>query len=426
MRTRQILTGIGAIAAFILPPATVHADAVSDFYGKRNFEIHVGFAAGGGYDTYARLLSRYIGNHIPGKPNVVVKNRTGSATVKLTNLLYNKGPMDGSVMGMVARGIPTHAFLGGTGAKFDPTKFHWVGSMNNEVSACMVHKRSGAKTFADLLKTKVVVGGQGASSDSDQFSNFLNNLMGTKFKLITGYPGTAVTVLALDRGEVDGICGWSWTSVKKMRGHDVKAGNIYPVLQMALKKHPELPNIPLITDFARSHEQRKQMELIFSRQTIGRPFLLPPRVPKDRVAAIRKAFIDTMKDAAFLAAIKKSKLELSWVTGDEVQKLVESVLSTPKSIVAATRQNLYPRGKLQQAKLTYIDAKGKISKIQRGGRRLILSVDGKKVKVGISGSGTKIMVDGKKAKRKAFKTGMVCTVSYLGHGTTAQSADCKS
>ena len=426
MSIKRFLFGVAAGAGLVLPTASVNADAVSDFYSGRNFEIHVGFAAGGGYDVYARLLSRYIGEHIPGKPTVIVKNRTGSATIKLTNLLYNKGPMDGTVMGMVARGIPTHTLLGGKGAKFDPTKFHWIGSMNNEVSACMLHKRSGASNFADVLKKKVVVGGQGASSDADQFANFITNLMGAQFKLITGYPGTAVTVLALDRGEVDGICGWSWTSVKQMRGGELKAGNIYPVLQMALKKHPDLPNVPLITDIARTDGQRKQMELIFSRQTIGRPFLLPPQVPKERVVAIRKAFVDTMKDPKFIAAVQKSKLELNWVSGDEVQTLVETVLATPKDIVEATKQNLFPKGPVQTAKLTYIDAKGSIAEIQRGGRRVVLTVDGKKTKIGISGSGTKIMVDGKKAKRSAFKPGMSCVFSYLGEGTTARSADCKS
>lgn len=426
MRLGRLIAHIGIFAAVAAPSLSANADAVSEFYGGRTFEIHVGFAAGGGYDTYARLLARYIGDHIPGKPAVIVKNVTGSATIKLSNLLYHKGPMDGSVMGMVARGIPTHELLGGTGAKFDPVKFHWVGSMNNEVSACMLHKRSGVANFAGLLEKQVVVGGQGASSDSDQFTNFLTNLMGAKFKLITGYPGTAVTVLALDRGEVDGICGWSWTSIKKMRGTALRAGDIYPVLQMALKKHPDLPNVPLITDIARTDEQRKQMELIFSRQTIGRPFLLPPNVPAARVAAIRKAFADTMKDAKFLQAVEKAKLELNWVSGEEVQELVESVLATPREIVAATQQNLFPKGPVQKAKLSYIDATGKIDKIQRGGRRVILNIDGEKVRVGISGSGTRITIDGEKSKRSAFKAGMTCKISYLGPDTTARSADCNS
>ena len=428
MRTsiQKGLAGTLAALAVSLTAPVAQADAVSDFYKGRTFEIHVGFAAGGGYDTYARMLGRRIGEHIPGKPKVIVKNKTGSATVKLTNILYNKGPMDGSVLGMVARGIPTHTLLGGGGGKFDPAKFHWVGSMNNEVSTCIIHDRTKARTFSDLLKSEVIVGGQGASSDSDQFTNFVNNLMGSKMKLITGYPGTAVTVLALDRGEVDGICGWSWTSVKKMRGGDIKNGSLNVLMQLALKKHPELPNVPLITDLARTENQTRQMELIFSRQTIGRPFLLPPKVPQARVAAIRTAFINTMKDPAFIADVKKAKLELNWVDGKEVQSLVERVLATPKDVVAAARQNIFPKGPVQKAKLTYLDGTGKIASTKRGGRRMTIMIDGKKLKFRVSGSGTKITVDGKKAKRKAVKVGMNCAISYLGPDTTARSMDCKS
>jgi len=423
---KQCISATATALAALLAGGAAQADAVSDFYKNKRFQILVGFAPGGGYDTYARVLARRIGEHIPGKPTVIVKNLTGSATLKLTNLLYNRGPMDGSVMGMVARGIPTHSLLGGQGAKFDPTKFHWVGSMNNEVSTCVVHERANIKSFSDLLQKELIVGGQGPSSDPDQFANFLKNLMGAKLKLITGYPGTAVTVLALDRGEVNGMCGWSWTSAKKMRGGLLKQGNLKVLMQLSLKKHPELTDKPIITDLARTDNQRKQMELLFSRQTIGRPFMLPPKVPQPRVAAIRKAFIDTMKDPAFLAIVKKSKLELNWVGGEEVQALVKRVLATPKDVVSALRQNIFPKGPVQKAKLTYLDVTGKISSSKRGGRRMVIMVDGKKQKFSVSGSKTKITVDGKKAKRKAVKVGMTCRVSYLGPGTTARSMNCKS
>lgn len=402
----------------------VLADPVADFYKGRTFQIHVGFVAGGGYDRYSRFLSRYMGRHIPGKPKIIVKNKAGSATVKLTNILYNIGPFDGSVMGMVARGIPTHGLLGGKGGKYDPTKFNWIGSMNNEVSTCMISSRAKAKNFADILKHEVIVGGQGATSDADQFTNFMKNLMGAKFRLITGFPGTAVTVLAIDRGEVDGLCGWSWTSVSKMRGKAVKAGKLFPILQMALKKHPELPNIPLITDFARNDNQMKQMELLFSRQTMGRPFMLPPKVPADRVKAIRAAFVATMKDPDFIARAKKTRTEIAWESGEKVQALIGRVLNTPPEVVAEVAKNLRPSGPVEKAKLTYITAKGTIKAIKRGGRRLELMVDGKKVKTNISGSRTKITIAGKKAKRKAFKEGMVCTISYLGPGTGSRSVDC--
>ncbi len=421
----KILTTATVIALSTVWVPDSRADKVADFYKGKGFQIHVGFAAGGGYDRYARFLSRYMGRHIPGKPSIVVKNRTGSATIQLTNVLYNVGPFDGSVMGMVARGVPTHRLLGGKGDKYDPTKFNWVGSMNNEVSLCMLSARTKVKTFGELLNKEVIVGGQGATSDADQFTNFLKNLMGAKLRLITGFPGTAFTVLALDRGEVDGMCGWSWSSVQKMRGKDVKSGKIYPVLQMALKKHPDLPNVPLITDIARNDSQRQQMELMFSRQTIGRPFMLPPKVPAERVKAIRTAFVNTMKDPEFIAEAKRTKTEVQWVSGEEVQALIERVLATPKDIVEATRKNVFPKGPVEKAKLKYITAKGTITAVKRGGRRLELTVDGKKVKTSISGSKTKVTIAGKKAKRKDLKKGQVCTISYLGSGTQSKTVACQ-
>jgi len=413
-----------ALVAFpgVLP---ARADAVADFYKGKIFEIHVGFAAGGGYDSYARFLARHIGRHIPGTPKVIVRNRPGGATLTLANALYAKGPMDGTVMGMVARGVPTHALLGGNGTHFDPGRFHWVGSMNNEVSTCVVAARAGIDDFAGLLEKEVAVGGQGPGSDADQFTNFIDNLMGARMKLITGYPGTAVTVLALDRGEVDGICGWSWTSVKHMRGEAVAAGRLRILVQMALRKHPELPDVPLITDLARTASQRRQMELLFSRQTIGRPFLLPPGVPKARVEAVRAAFAAAMRDPAFVAEAGKAGMETHWVSGAEVQKLIERVLATPTEIVAAARRNIFPKGPVARASLSFIDAIGRIDAVKRGGRRLVMSIGGKTVDAAVSGGRTEITVKGKPANRGAIKAGMRCRISYLGPGTTARSLDCQ-
>ncbi len=422
----RFVTSLVACLTATTAATTAKADAVADFYKGKTFEIHVGFSAGGGYDAYARFLARHIGKHIPGNPAVVVKNRTGSGTIKLTNILYNVGPFDGTVMGMVSRAIPTHEMLGGKGAQFDSNQMNWVGSMNNEVSVCLLSDRAKAKSFADTLKFETVVGGQGAASDADQFALFVKHLLGSKFNLITGYPGTAVTVLAMDRGEVDGICGWSWSSVLRMRGEQIKSGKIRPVLQLALKKHPDLPAIPLITDLARNDSQRQQMELVFIRQAIGRPFVLPPKVPADRVEAIRKAFAATMKDPEFIAEAKKSDTEIDWVGGEEVQQLIARVLKTPKPVVEATRQNLFPKGEVQRAKLTYVDAAGTIAAIKSEGRRLELKgADGATLKTAISGSGTKITIGGQPAKRSALKQGMSCKISYLGPGTEARSLDCQ-
>lgn len=421
---RSVAAGVALALLAASGALPARADSVADFYKGKIFEIDVGFAAGGGYDAYARFLARHIGRHIPGKPRVVVRNRPGAATLTLANALYAKGPMDGTVMGMVARGVPTHKLLGGNGTHFDPGRFHWVGSMNNEVSTCVIADRAGIDDFAGLLEKEVTVGGLGPGSDADQFTSFLDNLMGTRMKLITGYPGTGVSVLALDRGEIDGICGWSWTSVKRMRGAAVAAGRLKVLVQLALRKHPDLPDVPLITDLARTDSQRRQMELLFSRQTIGRPFLLPPDVPKARVEAIRAAFATTMTDPAFVTEAGKAGMEIQWVSGAEIQKLIRRVLDTPTPIVAAARRNIFPKGPVAHTRLSFIDAIARIDAVKRGGRRLVMWIGGKKVDAAVSGGRTAITVKGKPAPRGAIKVGMRCRISYLGPGTTARSLDC--
>ncbi|MEE8516294.1 MAG: tripartite tricarboxylate transporter substrate-binding protein, partial [Alphaproteobacteria bacterium] len=389
----RVLAMLGGIALIALG-TTAKAASVADFYKGKTLTLYVGFAAGGGYDTYSRLLARYMGSQIPGKPGMIVKNKAGAATLVLANWLYTVAPKDGTVIGMIARGAPTHALLGGKGANFDPTKFHWLGSMNNEVSVCVTSARAPAKSFSELRQKTTVVGTQGPTSDSEVFANFIQNLLGAKLKLISGYPGTALTVLAMDRGEVDGICGWSWTSVKLMRPKQLKAGKLNILLQMALVSHPELPNVPLITDFATTKSQRDQMELIFSRQTMGRPFLVPPGVPKARVAALRKAFMAALRDPKFIAEAKKSKREINPVSGEDVQKLIEKVLATPKETVAAARGNLVARGPIQKVKLKYFTDTGKVTRTKRGGRRVYFMLKGKEMKTSVSGSRTKVTVDG--------------------------------
>ncbi|MCH6577927.1 MAG: hypothetical protein IH807_08880 [Proteobacteria bacterium] len=426
-RSRTLgLLGAIALIALGMPSPTAKAASVADFYKGKTLTLYVGFAPGGGYDTYSRLLAPHFARNIPGKPKIIVKNKTGAATIVLANWLYNAAPRDGTVLGMIARGAPTLELLGGKGPKFDSTKFNWLGSLNNEVSVCVTSHRAPAKTFKELLEHETVVGTQGPVSDSEQFANFIQNLLGAKLRLISGYPGTAVTVLAMDRGEVDGICGWSWTSVKLMRGKDLEAGKLNILLQMSLAGHPELPDVPLITDFAKNKSQRDQMDLIFSRQTMGRPYLLPPGVPKDRVAALRKAFMATVKDPKFVAAAKRSKLEINPVSGEEIQKLIVKVLATPAKTVAAARENLKSKGPLEKAKVVMLKHSGKVTKTKKGGRRIYIDYKGKEVKAKVSGSRTKVTIDGKKTKRKHIKVGMTCTFNYPGSGMEAKNIDCKS
>jgi tripartite-type tricarboxylate transporter receptor subunit TctC len=325
-----------ALGATVLTLAAVSlaaAQSPADFYKGRTVELYVGYSVGGGYDTYARAIARHIGRHIPGHPTVVVKNMPGAGGIRLANWLYNVAPKDGTVFGTVARGAAFDPLLGSKGAQFDAIKFNWIGSANNEVSACVVWHQAGIGKFEDVFTKEMTVGGTGAASDTDQFSKVLNALFGTKIRVITGYPGGNDVALAMERGEVMGRCAWSWSSLISTHKSWVDEKKVILLIQMSLAKHPDLPNVPLIMDYAKTDEQKRILKLILARQVMGRPYLAPPGLPKDRVAALRRAFAATMTDKEFLADATKSRLEITPVTGEEVETLVHDVYQTPKEIV---------------------------------------------------------------------------------------------
>ena len=334
MRFRR-LAHVLATAVLVIAPATAgHAQSPADFYKGKNIDLMIGYSVGGGYDVYARLIARHIGKHIPGNPMVTPKNMDGAGSLRLANWLFNVAPKDGLVFGTIGRGTGFDALLGSKTAQFDGTKFNWIGSANDEVSVCVVwNGRTKITRFEDLLTNELTVGGTGAAADTDQFPRIINGVLGTRMKIITGYPGGNDVNLAMERGEVDGRCGWSWSSVESTRKSWVTDNKITILMQLSLKKHPDLPNVPLITELAKTDEQRQVLRLIFARQPLGRPYLAPPGVPQDRVDALRKAFMDTMADKEFRAEADKAQLEINPVPGDEVQKLVNEVYQTPPAVV---------------------------------------------------------------------------------------------
>jgi tripartite-type tricarboxylate transporter receptor subunit TctC len=325
---RSIAAGIALVLA---TPALAQDPAA--FFKGRTVDMMIGYSVGGGYDVYARLIAKHLGKHIPGNPNVVPKNMEGAGSLRLANWLYNVAPKDGTAMGTIGRGTGFDPLLGHKLAQFDGQKFNWIGSANDEVSVCVSWNKPGSVTkFDELYERQLTVGGTGAAADTDQFPRILNNVLGTKMKIVTGYPGGNDVNLALERGEVDGRCGWSWSSVESTRGTWVKDKKINILVQLALQKHPDLPDVPLITDQAKTEEQRQILKLIFARQALGRPYLAPPGVPADRVAALRKAFMDTMSDPEFKAETEKAQLEITPIDGEALQKLVTEVYQTPPEI----------------------------------------------------------------------------------------------
>jgi tripartite-type tricarboxylate transporter receptor subunit TctC len=427
---RLLLGCLGAAGTVIaaLGVQTAAADSVEDFYKGKTITLYVGFSPGGGYDTYARTVARHMGRHIPGNPGFVVKNRPGAGTLVLTNELYNVLPKDGTAMGVIARGTAMEPLMGNKKAKFDPRKFNWIGSANNEVSICVAWHTVPVKNIQDLRTRGLVVGGTGPGADTDAFPKLMNNILGAKLKLITGYPGGTDINLAMERGEVEGRCGWSWSSAKSRKPEWIKNNKIRVLAQMSLEKHPDMPDVPLIMDFTDDPDDKKALEVIFARQVMGRPFVAPPGVPADRVKALRDAFMAVMNDPAYLADANKQKLETgAAVSGRNVAKLVDGIYDSSERAIALAQDAVTSEKKIQITKkeIPVVTVSTTITDIKKGGRELHFQVKGKSHKTKVSGSRTKITIAGKEGKRKNIKVGMVCDVSYQGNGTEAKNIACK-
>ena len=332
MARRSIPAAAFAITGIIIFVAVARAQSAAEFYRGKSIELDIGYSVGGGYDLYARLIARRLGQHVPGNPTVVPKNMEGAGSLRLANYLYAAAPRDGTVIGAISRGAAFDPLLNEQGARFDASKFSWIGSANNEVSVCVALTSSGISKFDDLFAKPLTIGSTGAGDDTYQFPALVNAVLGTKFKIITGYPGGNDVSLALERGEVQGRCGWSWSSIKTTRLNWVRNNRIIVLVQMSLSKHPDLPDVPLIMDLAKTDEQRQIFKMIFARQTMGRPYAAPPELPADRLAALRKAFMDTMTDKDFLDEAEQSKFEINPVSGQELEALVKEVYRTPPEV----------------------------------------------------------------------------------------------
>jgi len=334
--TFGMLARLTTVAVAISLTSVAQAQSPADFYKGKNVELYIGYSVGGGYDLYARVLARHIGSHIPGNPTIVVKNMEGAGSLRLANWLYRVAPQDGSVFATFGRGIAFDPLLIGKGDQFDAVKFNWLGSANNEVSVCVALKDSGITKFEDLFTKELAVGGTGTSADTDQFPRVLNSILGTHFKIVEGYPGGNDVVMAMERGEVQGRCGWSWSSVKSTHKSWIDDKKMVVLVQLSLNKHPELPDVPSVLDFAKTDEQRAILKMIFARQVMGRPYVAPPNLPADRVAILRQAFMATMQDKDFLAEADKAGLEITPVAGEDIQRLVQQIYETPAGIARKT------------------------------------------------------------------------------------------
>jgi tripartite-type tricarboxylate transporter receptor subunit TctC len=425
MRKHWLSTLIGITGmAFALIATPASADAVSDFYSGKTVTVFVGYSAGGGYDTYARTVARHIGKHIPGNPSVIVKNRPGAGSMLLTNELYNILPKDGTVIGIIGRGLPMEPLFGTPEAKYDPSKFTWLGSTNNEVSVCVSWHTSKVKKWEDLLTTPLIVGGTGPGADTDTFPRIMNNVLGTKLKLVTGYPGGNDVLLAMERGEVEGRCGYSWSSAKARKADWLAEGKLNILVQMSTGKHEDLPDVPLIMDLAKTQADKDALELIYARQEFGRPFLAPPGIPADRAEALQAAFMETMKDPEFLEDAKKQDLEINPVSGKRVGELIAKIYKAPKEVVMLAKEASEKEGTLDvsAAKVELMKISGAVTKIDEGGRAIHIGDKS----AAISGSRTELTIGGQPGDRANIQVGMTCEAELTGEsGSEAKSVACQ-
>jgi tripartite-type tricarboxylate transporter receptor subunit TctC len=343
LRPASKLAALTAIFAAPFFGTGARADAVADFYTGKTMIIIVGADTGGGYDAQARLMSRHLGRFIPGQPAMIVQNMPGAGSLIAANNLYNTAPKDGTVIGLLQRGVLSSKFTNPGGVRFDLAKFNWVGNLSSETAVVVAWHTTPLKTLQDVLNQEMLVAGTGATIDTETTPRLLNALIGTKFRVISGYSGTADAVLAMERGEVHGIGDWSWSNVKTRRPDYLRDKKIRVLLQVATEKLPDLPDVPLAMDFVKNDADNKIMELFLAQKSAARPVVAPPGVPADRMAAIRAAFDKMIADPEFLKDAAAQKLELDPAPASEIEKVIKLFASTPEDVGQRLKEAIEPK-----------------------------------------------------------------------------------
>ena len=323
---------VSALAASLAVSAS-RADPVADFYGHTGVRMVISADPGGSYDSDSRLVARYLGRHIPGNPKVIAENMIGASGRLAANYMYRSAPQDGSVIAVVQQSIPMGQAVGESGVQYDAARFNWIGSPVRPDEVLVVWSTTGVRTIDDARKKPVVIGATSSTGMNYVYPKLANELLGTKFKIVTGYAGATHINLALERGEVEGRGSNPWSEWKTAKPEWVRDGKIIPLIQMTLIRHPDLPDVPRLIDLATNSDMRTVFELISITGELGRPLLTAPGVPADRVAALRQAFDETMVDPDFLANAAQMEREIHPIPGAELESLVKRQLSAPKSAI---------------------------------------------------------------------------------------------
>ena len=334
MQKKLILPLCGALAALALVGTNgAFAQAPApNYYAGKTVQMIIGFGPGGGYDLWARTVARHINKHLPGNPTVVSQNMPGAGSFTAAAHIYTAAPKDGTVMGIIARDAPLGPLTGQEGARFDPLKLSWLGTPTTETNVCISYKTAKVKTAQDMFTTEIILGDTGPGTGTHAYPKALNALVGTKFKLIGGYPSSSDVFLAMERGEVEGICE-SLDSVHGKRPDWIEKKTVNLLFQGGTEPNDEIKEVPFVLTFAKDEDTKKAIEFLYAGQGIGRPFVAPPDLPPGVLKMMRDAFNATMKDPEFIAEVKQRKLDLAPKTGENLEALVKRIYATPKPIV---------------------------------------------------------------------------------------------
>jgi tripartite-type tricarboxylate transporter receptor subunit TctC len=327
----KTLSGLFLLLAAAAPGPTALAQGGDALVGK-TVQMIIGFGPGGGYDLWGRTVARHIGKHLPGKPNVVAQNMPGAGSYVAASHIYNVAPKDGTVMGIIARDAALGPLSGAPGARFDATRLSWIGSPTKETNVCIAFHTAPVKAVQDLFEKQLILGDTGPGTGTRSYPKVLNELLGMKFKLVGGFPSSADVFLAMERGEVEGICE-SLDSVKNRRPDWIPNKTVAVLFQGGAEPNPELKGVPFILDLARSEEHKQAIEYLYAGQGIGRPFVAPPDLPAERLRMLRDAFNATMKDPEFIAEVHARKFELEPEDGEHLATLIRKIYATPKPII---------------------------------------------------------------------------------------------
>lgn len=334
---RNVIAALAFGVSLAGAPAPLLAQSPEAFYRGKTLSMVIGYSAGGGYDIYARALARHMGRHVPGALSIVAQNMPGAGSQKALEYILTHAPKDGLAIATFGRTLPIAPLI--ENAKYDPKRLEWVGSITTDTSTCVAWHVSGIKSWDDLKSRQFTVGGLGKGSDPEMFATIAKVMFGLNVKLVSGYPGTNDVMLAMERGEVDGICGISYSSLRAARRAWIDEKKVALIFQAAIDRDPALPpDVPMLLDKTTTPQQRDALMLILAPQAVARPFAMPPGTPADRVEAMRKAFMATMSDAEFLKEAKTAGLDVNPMPGEKIAELYRKIYETPQAVITDARR----------------------------------------------------------------------------------------